>query len=53
MMLVTQQTLIGGYHVFSVLLELPEFEVVNQEILSTHAIQRAAFGWVWGKSPSS
>lgn len=35
-MLVTQQTLIGGYHVFSVLLELPEFKVVNQEILSTH-----------------
>lgn len=32
-MLVTQQTLIGGYHVFSVLLELPEFEVVNQVFL--------------------
>lgn len=34
-MLVSQQTL-GGFHVFSVLLELPEFEVVNQEIFSTH-----------------
>jgi hypothetical protein len=33
-MLVSQQTL-GGFHVFSVLLELPEFEVVNQEIFSS------------------
>jgi transposase len=34
-MLVTQQTL-GGFHMFSVLLELPEFEVVNQEIFPSH-----------------
>jgi transposase len=35
-MLVTQTNIIGGSQMFSVLLELPEFEVVNQQIFSTY-----------------
>lgn len=37
-MLVPNQTLIGGFQVFSVLLELPEFEVINQDFLDTHYV---------------
>jgi hypothetical protein len=37
-MLVPKQTLLGGFSVFSVLLELPEYEVVNLGTLSTYKL---------------
>lgn len=37
-MLAPHKTLTGGFPVFSVLLELPEFEVVKQEIYPTHYV---------------